>query len=110
MQHDALGAHARDELGMSATVSARPVQAALTSAATFSLGAALPLIVALVSPPQQLLPLMAGASLMFLIALGALAARTGGAPVLQASLRVAFWGALAMGLTTGVGKLFGAVV
>jgi VIT1/CCC1 family predicted Fe2+/Mn2+ transporter len=110
MQHDALGAHARDELGMSATVTARPVQAALTSAATFSIGAALPLIVALVSPQQQLLPLMAGASLLFLIALGALAARTGGAPVLQASLRVTFWGALAMGLTTGVGKLFGAVV
>ncbi len=110
MRHDALGAHARDELGMSDMVSARPVQAALTSAATFSIGAALPLLTALLSPAQQLVPLMAGTSLVFLTALGALAARTGGAPVLQASLRVAFWGALAMGITAGVGKLFGTVV
>lgn len=110
MKHDALGAHARDELGMSDIASARPVQAALTSAATFSVGAALPLLTALVSPVQQLVPLMAGTSLVFLTALGALAARTGGAPVLQASVRVAFWGALAMGVTAGVGKLFGTVV
>lgn len=110
MQHDALGAHARDELGLSDIASARPVQAALTSAATFSIGAALPLLTALLSPAQQLVPLMAGTSLVFLTVLGALAARTGGAPVLQASVRVAFWGALAMGITAGAGKLFGAVV
>lgn len=110
MQHDALGAHARDELGLSDIASARPVQAALTSAATFSIGAALPLLTALLSPAQQLVPLMAGTSLIFLTALGALAARTGGAPVLQASMRVAFWGALAMGITAGAGKLFGSVV
>ena len=110
MQHDALGAHARDELGMSDMASARPVQAALTSAVTFSIGAALPLLTALVAPAQQLVPLMAGTSLVFLTALGALAARTGGAPALQASVRVAFWGALAMGITAGAGKLFGAVV
>ena len=110
MKHDALGPHARDELGMSTTANARPVQAALTSAATFSTGAALPLIVALASPERLVLPLVGGASLLFLVALGALAARAGGAPVLQAALRVGFWGALAMGLTTGVGTLFGAVV
>ncbi|NDP42151.1 MAG: VIT family protein [Aromatoleum sp.] len=109
MVHDALGAHARDELGMSAMVKARPVQAAFTSAATFATGAALPLVAALVAPAQLLVPLVAGTSLVFLTALGALGARTGGAPVWKASARVAFWGALAMGLTAGVGKLFGAV-
>ena len=110
MLHDALGAHARDELGMSDMASARPVQAALTSAATFSIGAALPLLTALIVPAPQLVPLMAGTSLLFLTALGALAARTGGAPVLQASVRVAFWGALAMGITAGAGKLFGTII
>ncbi|NMM05283.1 VIT family protein [Polaromonas sp.] len=110
MAHDAVGAHARDELGISAAVSARPVQAALTSAATFAAGAALPLLTAVLAPAAQLVPLLAGTSLVFLTALGALAARAGGAPVLKAALRVAFWGALAMGITAGVGRLFGAVV
>ena len=109
MAHDALGAHARDELGMTSILKARPVQAAVTSAATFAAGAALPLMVALASPPERLLPLVAGSSLLFLIALGALGARTGGAPVWKAAVRVAFWGALAMAITAGVGRLFGAV-
>jgi VIT1/CCC1 family predicted Fe2+/Mn2+ transporter len=107
MDHDALGAHARDELGISETMSARPIQAALTSAATFSVGAALPLLAALVAPPTMLVPMVAGVSLIVLTALGALAARTGGAPVIRASIRVVFWGALAMGLTAGAGMLFG---
>ena len=110
MLHDAVGAHARDELGISESMSSRPVQAALTSAATFATGAALPLLTAVLAPSAQLVPLLAGTSLVFLIALGALAARAGGAPVLKAALRVAFWGALAMAITAGVGKLFGAVV
>lgn len=110
MAHDALGAHARDELGISATVSAQPVQAALTSAATFSLGAALPLLTAVVTPNHLVAPMVAASSLICLTALGALAARAGRAPVLTASARVAFWGALAMGLTAAVGKLFGTVV
>lgn len=110
MAHDALGAHARDELGVSAAVSARPVQAGLTSAATFAVGAALPLLTALVAPAEQVVPLVAGTSLVFLTTLGALSARTGRAPVLKASMRVAFWGALAMALTAGVGRLFGTVV
>ena len=110
MAYDAVGAHARDELGISEAVSARPVQAALTSAATFAAGAALPLLTAVLAPAAQLVPLLAGTSLVFLTALGALAARAGGAPVLKAALRVAFWGALAMAITAGVGRLFGAVV
>jgi len=110
MEHDALAAHARDELGISEAVSARPVQAALTSAATFAVGAALPLLTALVAPAQLVVPLVAGTSLLCLTALGGLAARAGGAPVLAASARVAFWGALAMGVTAAVGRLFGAVV
>jgi len=110
MAHDALRAHARDELGISSTVRARPAQAAFASAVSFAVGAALPLLTALVAPTQQVAPLVAGTSLVFLTALGALAARTGGAPVLQASLRVAFWGALAMAVTAGVGRLFGTVV
>ncbi len=110
MQHDALGAHARDELGMSHISSAKPVQAAFTSAATFSVGAALPLLTAMIVPAQLLVPITAATSLVFLTSLGALAARTGGAPVFKASVRVAFWGALAMGLTAGIGKLFGAMV
>ena len=110
MAHDALGAHSRDELGMSETASARPVQAGLTSAATFAVGAALPLLTALVAPAPYVVLVVAGTSLVFLTALGALSARTGGAPVLKASLRVAFWGALAMALTAAVGRLFGTVV
>ncbi|MEO8170200.1 MAG: VIT1/CCC1 transporter family protein, partial [Oxalobacteraceae bacterium] len=110
MQHDALGAHARDELGISVTASARPIQAALTSAATFAVGAALPLLATLLAPPPLLVPLVAGSSLVCLTALGALGARTGGAPVPQAALRVAFWGALAMAITAAAGKLFGAAM
>jgi VIT1/CCC1 family predicted Fe2+/Mn2+ transporter len=110
MAHDALAAHSRDELGLSEAVSARPVQAALTSAATFAVGAALPLLTSLAAPAPRVVPVVAGASLVFLTALGALSARTGGAPVLRASARVAFWGALAMGLTAVVGGLFGTAV
>ena len=109
MAHDALGAHSRDELGMSDTVSARPVQAALTSAASFAAGAALPLLASLAVPPPQVVPAVGTTSMVFLVALGALAARTGGAPMLKASVRVAFWGALAMGITAVVGRLFGTV-
>ena len=110
MAHDALGTHLRDELGVSAFVSARPVQAGLTSAATFAVGAALPLITLLVAPATHVVFAVTVTSLVFLTALGALSARTGGAPVLRASARVAFWGALAMGLTAVVGRVFGTVV
>ena len=95
---------------MSDVVRARPVQAGLTSAATFAVGAALPLIASLVAPSSHVVPVVAGTSLVFLTALGALSARTRGATVLRASARVAFWGALAMGLTAVVGRLFGTVV
>ncbi|MCX7273604.1 MAG: VIT family protein [Burkholderiales bacterium] len=108
--HDALGAHARDELGISATLSARPVQAALASAASFAVGAVLPLAVALVAPRSLLLALVGGLSLVFLAMLGALAARAGGAPMARAAWRVSFWGALAMGLTAAVGAVFGTAV
>ena len=110
MAHDALGAHARDELGVSDVMSARPVQAGLTSAATFAVGAALPLITSLVVPAPYLVTVVAGTSLVFLTALGALSAVTGGAPVFRASARVAFWGTLAMGLTAVAGKLVGTAV
>ena len=110
MAHDALGAHARDELGISAPLSAQPVQAALASAASFAVGAALPILLAAMVPVARVIPSVAGASLVFLAGLGALAARTGGAPALTAAVRVTFWGALAMALTAGVGALFGAVV
>lgn len=110
MAHDALAAHSRDELGLSEAVSARPVQAGLTSAATFAVGAALPLLTSLMAPAPHVVCVVASASLVCLTALGALSARTGGAPVLRASVRVAFWGALAMGLTAVVGRLFGTVV
>ena len=110
MAHDALAAHSRDELGLSEVVSARPVQAGLTSAATFAVGAALPLITSLLAPAPHVVSVVAGTSLMFLTALGGLSARAGGAPVLRASARVAFWGALAMALTALVGRLFGTVV
>src|SRR5687767_1221905 len=108
--HDALGAHSRDELGVSEVASARPVQAGVTSAATFAVGAALPLITSLIAPAPQLVFVVAGTSLVFLTALGALSAWTGGAPILRASARVAFWGALAMGLTAVAGRLVGTAV
>ena len=95
---------------MSETVSARPVQAGLTSAASFAAGAMLPLLTALAAPVPYVVPVVAGTSLAFLTALGALSARTGGAPMLKASVRVAFWGALAMALTAMVGRLFSVVV
>jgi len=107
MAKDALGAHARDELGISETISARPVQAAFTSATTFAVGAALPLLVAVVAPATSLALLVAGTSLFFLALLGALAAHTGGAPILIGTVRVTFWGALAMAITAGIGALFG---
>ena len=108
--HDDLGSHARDELGINEMTSANPVQAAFTSALTFSVGAALPLLAALAAPAALVVPLVAGTSLVVLTALGVLSARTGGAPVIRATLRVVFWGALAMALTAGVGKLVGTVV
>ena len=107
MAHDALGAHARDELGIFETLSARPVQAALASAATFAMGAALPLVVLVVAPPQALIWGVAASALLSLATLGALAARAGGASVIHAAVRVTFWGALAMALTAGVGRFFG---
>jgi vacuolar iron transporter family protein len=106
--HDALGAHAREELGIVEMHRARPIQAALASASTFAVGACLPLITAVVAPRSATLPVVGGASLLFLAGLGALAARTGGAPVAIGTLRVTFWGALAMALTAGAGALFGA--
>lgn len=110
MAHDALGAHARDELGISHTMTARPVQAAFASAGTFAVGAALPLLTFVITPATTAVPFVAGASLLFLALLGSTAARAGGAPVFAGALRVTFWGALAMGLTAGVGALFGTVV
>ncbi len=107
---DALTAHARDELGISEITAARPVQAALTSAATFSAGAAMPLLTVIVSPVSTLVLIVSAASLGFLAVLGAIGARAGGSNVLRATLRVTFWGALAMALTAGIGKLFGTVV
>lgn len=107
MAHDALGAHARDELGISAALSARPVQAALASATSFALGAGLPLLTVILAPVSLLLWVVPGASLLCLALLGSLAARAGGAPVSTAAARVCFWGALAMALTAGIGFLFG---
>jgi len=109
MQHDALGAHARDELGISAALSARPVQAALASAASFAVGALLPLAAMALAPPRSLIPWVATASLVFLASLGAVAARAGGANPWVGAWRVSFWGALAMAITAGVGAVFGAV-
>ena len=108
MAKDALGAHARDELGISDTLNARPVQAALASACCFTVGAALPLLLVLVVPITGLVWVVSGSSLFFLAVLGALAARAGGAPVWKSVARVAFWCAMAMALTAGVGALFGA--
>jgi VIT1/CCC1 family predicted Fe2+/Mn2+ transporter len=110
MAHDALDAHARDELGISATLQARPIQAALSSAASFTLGAGAPLIVTALVPPSRILIAVPAISLLVLACLGALAAWTGGARVIPGAARVAFWGALAMGVTAGVGALFGAAV
>jgi VIT1/CCC1 family predicted Fe2+/Mn2+ transporter len=107
--HDALGTHARDELGISESLSARPVQAALASAASFAVGAVLPLAVTALAPGHGLIFWIAGTSLAFLALLGAVAARVGGADVLTGAWRVTFWGALAMAITAGVGSLFGAV-
>jgi VIT1/CCC1 family predicted Fe2+/Mn2+ transporter len=109
MAHDALGAHARDELGISHTNIAQPLQAALASAASFSVGAALPLLIAALTPQALIIQVVAGASLAFLALLGAVAARVGGASIATGAMRVAFWGALAMGVTSGVGYLFGTV-
>ena len=107
MAHDALGAHARDELGISDTLTARPLQAALASAASFAVGAALPLLVTTLSPDRLLILLVSATSLVFLALLGGIAARAGGAPVGVGALRVTFWGVLAMALTAAVGTLFG---
>lgn len=108
--HDALAAHARDELGISEFTTARPIQAAFTSAATFSIGAALPLATAVIAPQDWIIPGVSVGALAFLALLGALGARAGGAPVLRATSRVLFWGAFALALTAGIGRLFGAVV
>jgi len=110
MVHDALGAHARDELGITATLSARPVQAAFASAASFAVGAAMPLLAAVLVPGPGLILLVSGTSLAFLAVLGGLAAKVGGASPVLGAVRVTFWGALAMALTAVVGILFGTVV
>jgi VIT1/CCC1 family predicted Fe2+/Mn2+ transporter len=110
MAKDALGAHAHDELGISEVTAARPVQAALTSAATFAVGAAMPLAMVLLMPRAALVVGVSVASLLFLALLGAVGARVGGANVMKATLRVTFWGALAMALTAGIGAMFGTVI
>ena len=110
MAKDALGAHACDELGISEITTARPVQAALTSAATFAAGAAMPLIVVVVAPLSLLVPLVSVTSLVFLALLGAIGAQAGGANIARATIRVTFWGALAMAITAGIGKLVGTAI
>jgi VIT1/CCC1 family predicted Fe2+/Mn2+ transporter len=110
MAKDALGAHARDELGISEITTARPVLAALTSAVSFSVGAAMPLFMAAVSSASTLVPVVSAASLGFLALLGAVGAKIGGANILRGTARVTFWGALAMALTAGIGKVFGTVL
>ncbi|MEP6785533.1 MAG: VIT family protein [Sphingomonadales bacterium] len=110
MARDALGTHLRDELGLSETTSARPIQAALSSAGSFAIGAAMPLLMVFLAPGQMLVPAVAVASLLFLALLGVIGARAGGANVWRATLRVTFWGALAFALTAGIGRLFGTVV
>jgi vacuolar iron transporter family protein len=110
MKHDALGAHARDELGITDAMSARPLQAALASAASFAVGAALPLAVTAFTPSATLIPFVAGTSLVFLGLLGGVAAKAGGAGVAVGTIRVTFWGALAMALTASVGAIFGTSV
>jgi VIT1/CCC1 family predicted Fe2+/Mn2+ transporter len=109
MAHDALAAHSRDELGISDALSARPIQAALASAGTFAVGAAVPLLTAVTAPETRVIPFVVGSSLLCLTILGALAAGAGGARRIAGAWRVLFWGALAMGLTAGVGALFGTV-
>ena len=110
MAHDALGAHARDELGVSPALTARPIQASLASAGSFAVGGVMPLMVTAVAPQASLIPLVAVTSLLFLALLGGLAARAGGARLAPGALRVTFWGALAMGLTALVGALFGTAI
>jgi VIT1/CCC1 family predicted Fe2+/Mn2+ transporter len=110
MAQDALGTHAREELGISDMTTARPIQAAMASAGTFAFGAALPLLTVLITPSTALLPVIVATSIVFLALLGGLGAQMGGAPVIRAAFRVTFWGVLAMALTAGVGALFGAVV
>jgi VIT1/CCC1 family predicted Fe2+/Mn2+ transporter len=110
MAKDALAAHAHDELAISEMTTARPIQAALTSAATFSVGAAMPLLMVLVSPASMLVPAVSAASLLFLALLGGIGASAGGANILRATLRVTFWGAFAMALTAGIGALVGTAV
>ncbi len=107
MSHDALGAHARDELGISEVLSARPIQAAFASAGSFAAGAVMPLLAALVTPKSGVIPVVAGTSLIFLALLGGVGAKVGGAPVVRASARVTFWGAIAMAITWGIGALVG---
>lgn len=109
MAHDALGAHARDEIGISENNNVRPIQAAFSSAGAFTVGAALPLLVAWAAPISQLILLVAVFSLVFLALLGGIAARAGGAPITIGTIRVTFWGALAMALTAGVGRIFGVI-
>ncbi|MGD0403396.1 MAG: VIT family protein [Candidatus Acidiferrales bacterium] len=109
MAHDALGAHARDELGISETVRARPIQAALASAGSFAVGASMPLLVTAVAPAERLIVVVSATSLLFLALLGGWAAHVGGARVAMGAIRVTFWGALAMAVTAGVGSLFGTV-
>jgi VIT1/CCC1 family predicted Fe2+/Mn2+ transporter len=110
MAYDALGAHAKDELGISESFKARPIQAALSSAASFTLGAAMPLLVTAITPEANLIVTLSVTSLLFLAFLGVLAARTGGADIKTSVIRITFWGALAMGITAGVGALFGTIV
>ena len=110
MAHDALTAHARDELGLSEAHNARPIQAALASAATFAVGAAMPLAIVVMSPVSGMIPFVAGGSLVFLALLGGIAARVGGANAAVGAARVTFWGALAMGLTAAIGSLFATIV
>jgi VIT1/CCC1 family predicted Fe2+/Mn2+ transporter len=107
MAHDAIGAHARDELGISDTLSARPIQAALASAGSFAVGAAMPILTVVMAPEASLIPVVSATSLVFLALLGGLAARAGGARIVVGAMRVTLWGALAMGVTAAVGALFG---
>jgi len=106
-EHDALGAHTRDELGLSASTNARPIQAAIASAATFSVGASIPLLMVYLSPQRMIVPLVGAAALLMLATLGGIAASVGGAPITKAVMRVGFWGAIAMASTAGVGWIFG---
>jgi len=110
MARDALAAHARDELGINERFSARPIQAALASGAAFTVGAAVPVLTVVVSPIALVIPIVASVSLVLLAILGYVAARAGGAPVMRSTIRVAFWGALALGLTAAIGRMFGAVI